>query len=501
MTQNQNHKNEAIEVAIIGAGFGGIASAVRLKQAGKSNFKIFEQQSELGGTWRDNTYPGCSCDVPAPVYEYSFYSNPKWSQLFAGHSEILSYLKNCVSHFDLLKHIQFNTEITEIRFLKEPGIWEIRDDKKQVYYARYVIAALGPLNIPNFPNIKGRETYAGISFHSNRWNHDFDLKDKSVAVIGTGASAIQFVPEIAKEVKELFIFQRTPPWIAARPNIKMPGFVKTLFSKLPKVQQLFRGIIYRIMEFRGQGLTGNKRLNRIMEKNSRRYIRRAIKDPTLRRAVTPNYKVGCKRMLFSSDFYPALNQENVQLVTDAIKEINQKGVLVDQQKDFEVDAIIYGTGFIAADYTKRFEAIGQNGESLKARWIEHGPTAYKGTVTHGFPNLFFIMGPNTGLGHNSVVHIMESQNNFIMDYIDKLSDLPGQAYFDVLPEIEEQYNKDLQEGLENMVWNSGCNSWYISSKGKNTNIYPGLSDQFRAMTKEVDLEHLELFNESSKTVA
>lgn len=475
------------EQAIIGAGFAGIGAAIRLQQVGRNNFIIFEKAGEVGGTWRDNTYPGCACDVPSYLYSYSFAVNPNWSRTFSKQPEILAYIKDCVKQFQLTDKIRFNTGIKTLQFEEEQAYWTLTTESGQKVTAQSVILALGPLNVPNIPNIEGQDTFTGAHFHSSQWNAEESLAGKKVAIIGTGASAIQIIPEIAKDVAQLYVFQRTAPWVGPRPDYEVPPQLQRLYQRFPVLQWLTRQLIYRILEFQGKAFFGNIRIRNGMKRRALRHIEQSVPDPVLRQLVTPSYEIGCKRILLSEEYYPTLVQSHVELIPEAVHAMHDQTLVGSKGSEREVDTVIYATGFHAAAYEKAITIIGKEGTTLSEAWASRGPEAYLGTTVSGFPNLLFMIGPNTGLGHNSMLHIMESQFNYVMNYL-QLLDKEEVSYLDVKPSVQMAFNEDIQEKLSHMVWSSGCHSWYHTENGKNTTLWPGPTTTFRQRTRHIDPE-------------
>ena len=363
-----------------------------------------------------------------------------------------------------------------------------------------VVAALGPLNRPQIPDFEGLNNFNGEVFHSSNWNHNYDLTGKRVAVIGTGASAIQFVPEIVDKVSKLYLFQRNAPWIIPKPDSEFSDFSKSFFAKLPFFRKLYRGFLYQLNEFIGLSFIGNKTVKKIAQFQAEQHLKSQVKSEKLRKELTPNYQIGCKRILVSDNYYPALQKPQVEVITNKINKITTHGIANNGGLEKQVDVIIFGTGFHVAEYPEQFiknyTIQGLNGENLFQKWTKEGFEAYKGTTINGFPNLMFIMGPNTGLGHNSVVDIMESQINYIMDYYEKLLKKPPKIYLNIKIEIQKEYNEKLQVMFKNTTWASGCASWYINSEGKNTSLYPRLNTEFRKQTLRVDLEEYEILGET-----
>jgi cation diffusion facilitator CzcD-associated flavoprotein CzcO len=480
------------QYGIIGAGFGGLVAALRLKESNRNSFVIFEKANELGGTWRDNIYPGCACDVPSPLYSIASEPNPKWTRLFSPQPEILSYLKNISIKNDIEKHIKYNSEIVSMEYNEKEGCWKMTTSSGKITHVKMVIMALGPLNRPIIPKLKGIELFEGKQFHSSQWDTQNKLKGKKVGVIGTGASAIQFVPQIAPIVEQLTVFQRSAAWIADRMDRSFSDKEQIGFEKVPSTQKALREFLYWLLEFRGRLFMGNKIIYNLIEKLALKKLEKEVKDPITRKKLTPDYKLGCKRVLSSDDYLPTFNKENVELITDGIKEITKEGIITNDGKLFPVDTIIYGTGFEAAEFSTTAKFIGINKLNLFDTWRKESMQAFKGTTISGFPNLAIILGPNTGLGHTSVVHMMESQMNYIMDYIAKLEKLDKKITINIKKETQDKYNKKIQSQFKGTVWASGCKSWYLDSNGKNTTLYPQLTTKFREELKKVDWEDYEL---------
>ncbi len=483
-------ENNIYEVAIVGAGFAGIGTAIKLKQAGKDNFLILERASEVGGTWRDNTYPGCGCDVQSHLYSFSFEPNPDWSRKFSKQPEILEYLKKCTQKYHLREHLKFNTEILSTIFDETKGYYKLSTKTGEQILARTVVFAIGGLNKSKLPNIKGLETFSGQVFHSSAWNHSISLQNKKVAVIGTGASAIQFVPEIAPIVEKLIVFQRTAPWIIPKPDKKMGNFTKNLFKKIPFFQFLYREFIFWMNELMGLAFLGSKPISKVATLMAKSHIKAQIKDENLREKVTPNYAFGCKRVLISDDYYPALQRDNVELNTDNIDYIVQNKIIDKQGKSHQVDVIIMGTGFLVSELPPKFvkenTISGLAGKNLFETWKSKGLESYKGLMVSGFPNLIYMVGPNSGLGHNSIIHIIESQISYIMSFLEALSQKPMPYYLNVNPEIQYRYNQTLQENFKGTVWEKGCGSWYVNDSEKNVTLWPKLNGAYRKETEAIN---------------
>lgn len=476
-------------VGIIGTGFAGICMGIQLKKAGITDFLLLERYDDIGGTWRDNTYPGAACDVSSHMYSFSFEPKPDWSRMFSPQEEIYDYLFHCIDKYGLKPYIRFNTNITGGTFDEASGEWRLHTDEDTEVVCRYVVNGMGPLNRAVYPNIEGLETFTGTAFHSSHWDHSYEYHGKRVAVIGTGASAIQIVPALAPDVKQMYVFQRTAPWILPKADRPMTTPEKWLFRALPLSQKSLRALIYWINEASVIGMVLEPRLTKLIEKFAKKFIERSVPDTVLREKVTPNYTIGCKRILLSNDYYPALNRENVELVTSPIDRVDGSDIITADGQRHTVDAIIYGTGFDAAEYPKDFVVKGKNGQVLSELWAD-GPEAYLGTTVSGFPNMFLIIGPNTGLGHNSMVFMIEAQVNYIMNCL-KAMDKQGAKFMDVKPEVQEKFNEDLQQKIAKTVWSSGCKSWYMTSAGKITSIWPGFTFEYWQRTRRLKPEDYE----------
>ena len=471
-----------VDVLVLGAGFGGLCMGIRLRQSGVTSFTILERASAVGGTWRDNRYPGCACDVPATLYSYSFEPNPDWSRRFAERGEIHGYLERCVEKYGLRQHIVFGELVRRARF--EGNGWLVETVRGGRYRARVLVTALGAFSSPVYPSIAGRERFEGEQLHSSTWDPSCDLSGKRVALIGTGASAIQIVPEIAPRVARLDLYQRTAPWIVPKPERITRGAERALYRSLPLAQKAARWLTYWQLEAQVIAFTRRPGLLRVAEGIARRHLRRQVADPGLRARLTPGYALGCKRVLLSNDYYPALTRPNVELVTEPIREIRARSVVDSTGREREVDAIVYGTGFAVQRFVPRGFFLGAEGRDLADVWRD-GPEAYKGTTVAGFPNLFFLVGPNTGLGHSSMVFMIESQVAYVMDAIRQMRQ-HGWARVEVEPEAQAAYNRELQARSRRSVWMSGCASWYLSASGRNTTLWPDFTFRFRRLTRRFD---------------
>ncbi len=478
---------DTLDVAIIGAGFGGIGIAIRLQKETSYKFKIFERASTIGGTWRDNIYPGCGCDVPSHLYSFSFEPNPNWSAVFSKQAEILEYMMGLKNKYNLDNYIDYNSTIVEVVFEPSHNRWSIKEQNGQLHYARTVISAIGPLNVPNIPSLPSFNVFKGKHVHSSEWDASIDIQHKNVAIIGTGASAIQIVPKIASKVNNLYVFQRTAPWVLPKNNKAIAAWKQWIYRKVPFVQQINRSAIYWFYEFLGRSLFSKNKLRSITKKVALKHIKKSIIDLELQKKVTPDYEIGCKRRLPSDDYYPALSLEHVELVTDSIDSFENHCIIDENGVSRQIDLLIWATGFKVAEFeTRRLKVRGLNQLDLFDFWKKEGPEAHWGTCIAGFPGLMFVLGPNTGLGHNSQLHIMESQFNYIIDYLDCLYALPDSVALDVKVEAQQQFNQQIQKQLANMVWSSGCKSWYLHKSGKNATLWPGHTYVYRKRTRTIN---------------
>ncbi|HTA05705.1 MAG TPA: NAD(P)/FAD-dependent oxidoreductase [Solirubrobacteraceae bacterium] len=463
-------------VAIVGSGFSGLGMAIRLKQEGIEDFVVLERADDLGGTWRDNTYPGCACDVPSHLYSFSFAPNPEWSRTFSGQAEIWGYLRRVAREHAIDPHIRYRHEVTAARWDSTQEVWQIETSTGELDADMLVIGA-GPLAEPKLPEIDGLEQFAGDIFHSAQWNHEQPLDGKRVAVIGTGASSIQLVPQIQPKVGRLHVFQRTPPWIVPQRDRSITALERRLYRAFPLAQKLVRGVIYAARELYVLPFM-RPRDGSPPERVARRHLQRQVADTRLRTRLEPHYRIGCKRILISDSYYPALQQPNVELVTDPIARVTEHGIVTADGTERELDTIVLGTGFHAADFPFGARVHGPDGRSLNDVW-QGSPQAYQGTTVSGFPNMFLLVGPNTGLGHNSIVFMIESQLEYVLECLRRLQ--RGRLdVIEVREHAERSYNEQIQRRLAPTVWNSGgCASWYIDENGKNTTIWPGSTWPFR----------------------
>ena len=468
---------------IIGSGFGGLGMAIELKARGEQSLLVLEKADDVGGTWRDNSYPGAACDVPSHLYSFSFEPRHDWPRRFAAQPDIFAYLRHCADKYRVRPHIRFNTEVTGARFDDRLKQWHVTAADGAVFTARFLITATGQLNRPQWLHIEGADTFEGERFHSARWRHDLDLCGKKVAVVGTGASAIQFVPQIAPQVAQLTLFQRSAPWVIAKPDRAYSGLSRALMARMPWLHTLDRARIYALLESRVLGFTRLQQILKPYEWLAKRHMYRHIKDPALRAALTPDYPIGCKRILISNDYYPALARDNVQVVTSPLERFERRGLRTADGTLHEADVVIYGTGFQATGFLAPMQITGRDGVDLNTAWRD-GAEAYLGITVHGFPNLFMLYGPNTNLGHSSIVYMLESQIRHVLACMHEVQEQDA-ATIEVRHDVQAAFNHRLQDQLEHTVWGRGCTSWYKTASGKNTNNWPGFTFNYRQLTRNL----------------
>ncbi|MET8138137.1 MULTISPECIES: NAD(P)/FAD-dependent oxidoreductase [unclassified Streptomyces] len=479
-------EHEHVRVAVIGSGFGGLGAAVRLRREGITDFVVLERAGGVGGTWRDNSYPGCACDVPSHLYSFSFAPNPEWPRTFSGQEHIRAYLEHVADVFRLRPHLRFDSEVKMMTWDAEKLHWRI-ETSSGFLTADVVVSATGPLSDPKIPRIPGIDTFTGKVFHSARWDHDYDLRGKRVAMVGTGASAIQIVPEIQPDVARLTLFQRTPPWVMPRVDRAIGGAERWVHRQLPFTTQARRGLLWGIRELQVQAFTKRPHQLGVVERLAKRNIARAVKDPALREKLTPDYRIGCKRILLSNAYYPALTRPNVDVVASGLAEIDGSTLVAADGTRAEVDAIVFGTGFHVTDMPIAERVVGADGRTLAQAW-ETGMKSLRGATAAGFPNWMTIIGPNTGLGNSSMILMIESQLNYMADFLRQLDVLGGRAALDARPGAVDAWNSRVQERMKRTVWNTGgCTSWYLDANGVNTTVWPGTTTEFRGATRRVDL--------------
>ncbi|KQV74350.1 4-hydroxyacetophenone monooxygenase [Aeromicrobium sp. Root344] len=474
------------DVVIIGTGFSGMGAAMKLRESGREDFVVLEKAHDVGGTWRDNTYPGCECDIPSHMYSFSYELNPEWSKSFSGQEEIWAYLRKVADEQGIRPYIDFGVEVTGAEWDEDRSVWTVRTRSGDDYEARVVVAGVGGLHIPNVPEIAGADTFEGPRFHSAEWDHSVDLKGKKVVVIGTGASAIQFIPIIAQETGHLTVFQRTPAWVLPKKDRPTPEWRKKLFATVPGATRAYRNALYWSLEARAIAFNGHLNVLPFAEKIVTRYIDKTIPDPELRAKLTPDYRLGCKRVLQSNTYYKTYLRDDVELSTDGVKEIVADGVIDGNGVKHEADIIIYGTGFHVIDAFDYLDVKGKNGVDLATQFREQGVETYMGMTIHGFPNLYFMLGPNTALGHNSVVFMIEQQTKFIVRMLDEM-DRRGAVSAEPTRAAQDDFNEEIQRLVEKGIWTQGgCTSWYLDSQGKNRTIWPKFTFQYWWETRKVN---------------
>jgi cation diffusion facilitator CzcD-associated flavoprotein CzcO len=481
-----------VTVAIIGSGFGGIGMAASLMRAGITDVVLLERAAELGGTWRDNSYPGAACDVPSHLYSFSFAPNPDWSRSFSPQPEIWTYLRRVAAEERVTGKVRFGEEVTGARWDPADRLWRV-ETTKGTLTARFLVSAAGPLSDPMIPDIPGLDTFAGTVFHSAAWDHDYDLTGRNVAVIGTGASAIQFVPRIQPLVGQLAVFQRTAPWVMPRRDRGITRLERWLFRHVPVTQQIARAGIYCGREAYALGFVKEPAILHAAQAMALRHLNRQVTDPDLLARLTPSYRMGCKRILLSNDYYPAVAQPNVSLVTDGIKEIREKSVLTRDGIARPVDTLIFGTGFHVTDFPLARRISGPDGVSLASRWSARpAQTAFRGTTTAGFPNLFVLAGPNTGLGHTSQVFMIEAQIRYVLSALIHAR-RHGVDRIEVRPEAQAVYDRMVQRKMRRTVWvTGGCKSWYLDADGRNVTLWPDFTWIYAWQTRRFDPSNYDL---------
>jgi cation diffusion facilitator CzcD-associated flavoprotein CzcO len=472
-------------IAIIGAGFAGIGTAIQLKKAGIHSFTIFERADEIGGTWRDNTYPGAACDVPSHAYSLSFEQNPGWTHRYSPSEEIQNYLLGIVDKWQLRSHLRLGTEIVGARFDETQGAWTLTTDKGDTVTARVVVSGVGGLVDPALPDIKGLQSFGGELFHTARWNHDYELTGKRVGVIGTGASAVQVVPSIAPQVERLAVFQRTPAWVVPKRDKRYSEHARRLYARFPFLLHASRFLQYLSSEIWGPMIfLDAPRLSAVGERLSMAHLRAQVKDPVLREKLTPHFQFGCKRILVSDDYWASFERENVDLVTDPIEEIVPEGIRTADGELHELDVLVLATGFALGLASAPFPITGRGGRTLDQIWAD-GAVAYKGMTVSGFPNWFILMGPNTGPGHTSVLVYTEAQIAHALGAIQKLR-REGHKWVDIRQSVQDHYNAGIQGRMKYMVWSTGCHSWYLSNDGSNHSLYPGFAAEYAVRARHFD---------------
>jgi cation diffusion facilitator CzcD-associated flavoprotein CzcO len=480
---------DPLEAIVVGAGIGGICMAIKLREAGIERFAVLEREAEIGGAWAANTYPGCACDVASHLYSFSFAPNPGWSRSFSPQGEILAYLEGCADRFGVRSKVRLSAAVTSAVYDEEAALWRVEVNGAETLTARVLVLAKGLLSRPHLPDLPGLGAFAGPVFHSAAWDHGFDPRGKRVAVIGTGASAIQFVPRIAPLTARLDLYQRTPPWVLPKADRALTRFEQRVFRRVPAAQRAVRRAIYWGLETRAVSFTVSPRLGKAFELLGRAHIRSQVTDRRLRRLVTPDYAMGCKRVLISNDYYPALGRDDVDLIVDPIERVTERGVVGADGREREVDAIVFGTGFRPFDLGP-IAIIGRGGRRLDRSWAD-SPQAHRGTTVAEFPNLFLLVGPNTGLGHSSMIFMIESQVRYVIDALRVMRER-GLRSVEVRTEAQARWNRRLRARLDRTVWSSGCSSWYLDRDGRNPTMWPSFSFVFRRRTRRFEAEEYHL---------
>lgn len=474
---------------IVGAGISGIAAAIRLQKVGYNNFKIIEKASRVGGTWRENTYPGCGCDVPSALYSYSFAPSAKWSHLFARQPEILNYLEEVSENFNIKPLIQFDTSLEDARWDESRHLWVLETNQGQ-YLAKTLICATGPITEPQTPKLDGLDSFTGEMFHSAKWNHDYDLTGKRIAVIGTGASAIQFVPQIQPKAKELYVFQRTAPWVLPKPDMNLNDWGKSIIAKYPAIQQTWRNSVAQSLNAINFGLRNPvalKPLNVI----GRQLLKLQVKDPVLRKNVTPNFTVGCKRILFANNYYPALQAANTRLIPHGLVKVDGNTVVAANGERHEVDVIIWGTGFEVSHPPIGKKIHNTNGQRLSELWKDSSPEAYLGTNLENVPNAFLMLGPNV-LVYDSFIGLAEAQLDYIVDGLQQIK-AQGISKLTIKPTVLRHHNQEVQKHLQTTVFNSGgCKSYYLDANGRNFAAWPWSLATLKKRLSSLNLQDYDL---------
>jgi cation diffusion facilitator CzcD-associated flavoprotein CzcO len=474
--------NHRCKIVIIGSGFAGIGMGIALKKARFDDFVILEKASDIGGTWRDNQYPGCACDVPSPLYSFSFELNPSWTRLFPPQPEIWDYLRHCAARYGVDSHVRYDSRVEGMEWDDAARQWTVRTADGDRYRAHAVVAATGPQHIPSYPEIPGLELFAGASFHSACWDHSVSLAGKRVAVIGTGASAAQLIPEVAGQAEQLTVFQRTPAWVQPRPDASIPEGMRTALRTVPGAARALRYGIYWFLEATAFGLAVNPRLMAPLGVVARRQLKRQVADPGLRARLTPDYAVGCKRLVVSSDYYPALQQPNVRLVNSGITRIVPSGVVTGDGTVHPADVLIYATGFRVVGPAAHLNVTGRGGVKLADAW-EQGVEAYRGITVAGFPDFFLLLGPNSVATHTSAVFMIETQVQHVMSCLRILA-RQNAAAIEVRAPAQRRYTDSLQRRLSRAVWSVGrCHSPYLDQAGINRYAWPGFTFEYWARTR------------------
>jgi cation diffusion facilitator CzcD-associated flavoprotein CzcO len=494
MEQSQRHRR----IVIVGAGFSGLGMAIRLKQSGIEDFAVLERAPDVGGCWHFNTYPGCRCDVPSHLYSFSFAPNPGWSQTYSPQAEIRDYLRRCAEEFQIRPHLLTEVEVRGAAWSEDERRW-VLETTAGTFTASVLISGMGPLTEPKLPEVPGIESFEGETMHSARWDHDYELSGKRVASIGTGASAIQYVPAIQEKVEKLYVFQRTAPWIMPHSGRPISDRERSLYRRQPAVQKLVRGAVYLSKEVLVLGFVKYPRLMGALERLSRSHMQKQVSDHKLRAMLTPEYALGCKRIVPSNHWYPALQQPNVEVIAGGLQEVRPHSVLGSDGLEREVDAIIFGTGFHVADPPVAERVRGRAGKLMREAW-EGTPRAYLGTSVPDFPNLFLLLGPNTGLGHSSMVLMIETQIEHVLQAILAMQRRRAST-IEVRRRVYEEFNQQVDARMQGTVWDSGCASFYLDATGRNGVLWPDWTWRFRRLATRFDPEAYQITSASERTPA
>ncbi len=473
------------DMLIVGAGFSGLTMALEARKRGVANIAILEKAGDIGGTWRENTYPGVACDIPSHLYSMATHPNPDWSRAYAGGAEIQSYLQKITRDEGLHDLCHFHQSLKSARW--DGTNWQVETHEGQHWTASFLVSAIGALHVPNIPDIPGAESFPGPCFHSAKWDHDVPLAGKRVAVVGTGASAVQFVPEIAKSAADVTVFQRSPPYVLPRPDGPIAPWVRRLYRHVPLLPRLRRKLIYMIFEYRHKVFRGEARMVNFAMKMWRKSLTGAIPDPTKQKMLTPGYRIGCKRILSSNDWYPALARDNVHLVPQGVASIESDRIIAADGSTVQADVLIWGTGFHVTDVVQRLDISGVNEITLHKAWGD-GMQANLGTAIAGFPNFFILLGPHTGLGHNSVVLMIEAQVKHIGRVLAQMKKRGLKA---IMPDAakQDEFTREMRERHTDSVWQTGgCTSWYQDAQGRNTTLWPGTVAEYEKRMAQAGLE-------------
>ncbi|MCM2390007.1 flavin-containing monooxygenase [Streptomyces albipurpureus] len=491
MGRQKQEQQQHVRVAVIGSGFAGLGAAVRLRREGITDFVVLERAGSVGGTWRDNDYPGCCCDVPSHLYSFSFAPNPDWPRTFSGQRHIRAYLEQVTDAFHLRHHLRFHHEVLKMVWDDQELRWTI-ETSQGTYTADVVVSATGPLSDPKIPDIPGLADFPGAVFHSARWDHDIELRGKRVAMVGTGASAAQIVPAIQPQVDRLTLFQRTPPWVLPKVDREITPAERWLHRQVPLTRSLRRGLLWGVRELQVSAFTKRPQQLTLVESIAKGHLARTVKDPALRAKLTPDYRIGCKRVVLSSEYYPALVQPNAEVVASGLVEVRGSTLVAADGTEAEADVVIFGTGFHVTDMPIADRVVGADGITLAESWKE-GMRSLRGATAAGFPNWMTLIGPNTGLGNSSMILMIESQLNYLADYLRQLTVLGGRTALTPKPSAVTAWNGKVQARMERTIWNTGgCSSWYLDPSGRNTTLWPGTTGEFRRVTREVDLAEYEI---------